>query len=45
VLGLARFRNGVTKTEIDQAHREFVDLSRSTAERIVRFWHLRQSIT
>jgi uncharacterized protein (DUF2336 family) len=45
ILRLARQRNTVTADEIDVAHREFLDLSRSTAERIVRFWQLRQSVS
>lgn len=45
VLWLARKRNNVTEDEIERAHREFLGLSRSTAERIVRFWQLRQSVS
>jgi len=45
VLRLARKRNNVTDDEIERTHREFVDVSRSTAERIVRFWQIRQSVT
>ena len=45
VLRLAQKRNNISASEIERAHREFLDMSRSTAERIVRFWQLRQSAT
>jgi uncharacterized protein (DUF2336 family) len=45
VLVLAKARNSISAEEIEQAHRDFVNLSRETAERIVRFWHVRQSVT
>lgn len=45
VLRLAKKRNNIPETEINHAHREFVELSRLTAERIVRFWHLRQAVS
>ena len=45
VLRLARKRNSVPEDEIARAHREFLELSRSTAQRIVRFWQLRQSVS
>jgi len=44
VLQLARKRNGLGEDEIERARGEFLELSRSAAERIVRFWQLRQSI-
>jgi hypothetical protein len=46
VLQLALRRNhNITEAEIANARREFLDLSRATAERIVRFWQLRQSVS
>lgn len=45
VLRLAKKRNGLPETEIVHSHREFIELSRATAERIMRFWHLRQAVS
>jgi len=46
ILRLALKRNdNITEAEIAHARRDFLDLSRATAERIVRFWHLRQSVS
>jgi uncharacterized protein (DUF2336 family) len=46
LLRLAIRRNkGITETEIAAARRDFLDISRATAERIVRFWRLRQSVS
>lgn len=44
VLRASRKKNNVAEAEIVQAHREFLDMSRATAERIVRFWQLRHSV-
>ena len=45
-LRLAQKRNhSLTEEEIAGARRDFLDLSRATAERIVRFWQLRQSVS
>jgi len=35
----------IGESEIVNARREFLELSRATAERIVRFWQLRQSVS
>src|SRR6185312_12381872 len=35
----------ISDSEIGSARRDFLDLARATAERIVRFWQLRQSIS
>jgi uncharacterized protein (DUF2336 family) len=43
VLALICSRNGIDDNEAQQAHRDFVSVSRGTAERIVRFWCVRQS--
>ena len=46
ILRLALKRNhNFTEAEFALARRDFLDLSRATAERIVRFWHLRQSVS
>ncbi|MGN6590485.1 MAG: DUF2336 domain-containing protein [Sphingomicrobium sp.] len=46
ILRLAMRRNhSVTEAEITSARRDFLALSRATAERIVRFWQLRQSVS
>jgi hypothetical protein len=46
VLRSATKRNrGITEAEVASARRDFLDLSRATAERIVRFWRLRQSVS
>jgi uncharacterized protein (DUF2336 family) len=44
VLALATSRNNLPPGELDQARREFVEVSRETANRIVRFWQVRQSL-
>ena len=44
LLHLAAGRNGLSSTEIRNSHREFLDLSRGTAERVVRFWRVRQTV-
>lgn len=44
VLQLAVRRNGLTETELKQAHREFLGVSRSAADRVIRFWRVRQSV-
>jgi len=44
VLALATSRNNLPPGELDQARREFVEVSRETANRIVRFWQVRQSV-
>jgi uncharacterized protein (DUF2336 family) len=43
-LALKRHHN-ITGVEIGNARRDFLDLARATAERIVRFWQLRQSVS
>ena len=43
VLDLIMARNAVDDVEVHEAHRDFVNVSRATAERIVRFWCVRQS--
>jgi hypothetical protein len=40
----AKHRNGLTKSEIEQSHRGFLEIARAAAKRIGRFWQLRQSI-
>lgn len=42
-LALVCSRNAIDGNEARQAHRDFISISRSTAERIVRFWCVRQS--
>jgi uncharacterized protein (DUF2336 family) len=43
VLTLMASRNTLDEGEVRGAHREFVNVTRATAERIVRFWCVRQS--
>jgi len=43
VLALIASRNTLDEGEVRGAHRGFVNVSRATAERIVRFWCVRQS--
>jgi len=43
VLALIASRNTLDEGEVRGAHRDFVNVSRATAERIVRFWCVRQS--
>jgi hypothetical protein len=43
VLDLIASRNNLDDVEIRDAHQDFVNVSRATAERIVRFWCVRQS--
>jgi len=45
VLNLAVTRNKIPMTEIKTVQHEFLELSRATAERIVRFWHVRQAVS
>jgi uncharacterized protein (DUF2336 family) len=45
LLQMAADRNGLTSADIRASHREFLDLSRGTAERVVRFWRVRQTVT
>jgi hypothetical protein len=35
----------ITDSEIGNARHDFLDLARATAERIIRFWQLRQSVS
>lgn len=44
ILTLLRSCNRVDETEATRAHREFMILSRATAERIIRFWQIRQTV-
>jgi len=45
ILRLVRSQNQVSSEETEQAHRDFVNMTRATAERIIRFWQIRQSVT
>jgi hypothetical protein len=44
IMTVVSSRNYIGDQEVEFAHREFINLSRSTAERIVRFWQARESI-
>jgi len=44
ILRLSMARNGLTETEMKQAHREYLSVSRGAADRIIRFWHVRQTV-
>jgi uncharacterized protein (DUF2336 family) len=37
-------RSGLTERDINRAHADFMKLSKATADRILRFWHVRQSV-
>jgi uncharacterized protein (DUF2336 family) len=43
VLVLCKARANLSDSDVVRLRREFLELSRAIAERIVRFWHLRQS--
>jgi uncharacterized protein (DUF2336 family) len=43
-LNLACNRNGVPITDLKSSQREFIGLSRATAERVMRFWHIRKTV-
>lgn len=44
ILSLARSQNEVSAIEIGHAHRDYVSMRKTTADRIIRFWQARQSI-
>ena len=37
-------RSGLTERDINRAHGDFMKLSKATADRILRFWHVRQTV-
>ena len=37
-------RSGLAEREIHRAHGDFMKLSKATADRILRFWHVRQNV-
>ena len=37
-------RSGLSERDINRAHADFMKLSKATADRILRFWHVRQSV-
>lgn len=37
-------RSGVNERDIHRAHADFMKLSKATADRILRFWHVRQTV-
>jgi len=45
ILRLAKSQNGVSDEEAAQAHKDYINMKKATAERIIRFWQVRQSIT
>lgn len=45
LLGLCKARNGLADGDVTRLRKEFLELSRAIAERIVRFWQLRQSVS
>ena len=40
---LAAARNGATRDEVQNARKDFLSVSRDVAQRVVRFWQVRQS--
>lgn len=44
LLALCRIRNGLTEADAVRLRKEFIEVSRPIAQRIVRFWQLRQSV-
>jgi uncharacterized protein (DUF2336 family) len=44
LLALCKVRNGLTDADVTRLRKEFLEVSRPIAARIVRFWQLRQSV-
>ena len=44
VLRTGAERSGLSERDINRAHADFMKLSRATADRILRFWHVRQTV-
>jgi len=44
VLRAGSERSGLSERDIHRAHGDFMKLSKTTADRILRFWHVRQSV-
>jgi uncharacterized protein (DUF2336 family) len=45
IMTLAGDRSGQSGQDLDRAQADFVKLSKPTAERIMRFWHVRQTLS
>ncbi|HEV2630839.1 MAG TPA: DUF2336 domain-containing protein [Pseudolabrys sp.] len=44
ILKTSAERSGLSERDVNRAHADFMKLSKATADRILRFWHVRQSV-